>query len=70
MIDQADEALDRWLCAMLDVATVDFVTSDDHGDASTSPRKRRVQVALVAVAERLEATRHRRGRPTATTRDA
>ena len=54
VIDQADEALDRWLCAMLDVATVDFVTSDDHGDASTSARKQRVQVALVAVAERLE----------------
>jgi hypothetical protein len=52
VIDQADDALERWLCAMLDVDEVDVVAAGDVAD--TAPSAQRVQVALVAVAERVE----------------
>lgn len=62
VIDHADSALERWLTATLDVASVDFVASVDP----SSTDQPIVAVVLSAVAERVE----RRDNDVADVRDA
>jgi len=54
VIDQMDEAVERWLSAMLDVEHIEFVTGNEEATSAQSARKQRIEVALLAVAERSE----------------
>lgn len=53
MIDQTDEAVERWLAAMLGVQHVEFVTGGEE-PAAPAAGDQRIEVTLVGVAERSE----------------